>query len=516
MAISRRHQQASAPYGDGLPHGPAVSAPPPPVFGSDGGRTAAECGHERGHVLDSLFHGQGYATATSRRIFCDRCRLQRWLRVEAALAASQERLGMLAPGTAAQVARACEPGRIDLASLAPEFRRTGHSLVPLLRGLAAACEADSGETVHLGATTQDIQDTAQSLEMRDVLDEADRELAAMTTRLIALAGAHRDSLMVGRTHAQPALPITFGLKVASWLDELGRHGERLAQLRERALVAQLHGGVGTMAGFQGRGQELLSDFAARLGLGEPVVGWHVARDRVAEYGTTLALLTGTLARIAEEIRVLSRAEVGELSEGWEYGRVGSSTMPHKRNPERSEQVVLLARLARSAAALGVEGMVQEHERDARGLRMEWVTVADVSHYTLAALAILNEVLAGLQVHRERMAANAASVAEFLCTEALMLALGERIGKQSAHTLVYAVSQQAQSDGRPLRACVRECVDITSQIPATALDDLLDPARYVGEAGALTDRAVARARLRPSPPGTPGAPRAARTEEGVPS
>ncbi|WP_260476061.1 adenylosuccinate lyase family protein [Streptomyces sp. WAC 06783] len=505
MDTSRRPQQTPAPYGGSLPHGPAGPAHPPPALEDDGGRAAVECGHERGHVLDSLFHGQGYATAASRRIFCDRCRLRRWLEVEATLTASQEQLGMVPPGTAARVARACEPGRIDVASLAPEFRRTGHSLVPLLRGLEAVCEAGSGEVVHLGATTQDIQDTAQSLEMRDVLDEADRELATMTARLVALAGMHRDTMMVGRTHGQPALPITFGLKVASWLDELMRHGERLGQLRERALVAQLHGGVGTMAGFQGRGQELLADFAARLGLGVPVVGWHVARDRVAEFGTTLALVAATLGRIAEEVRVLSRAEVGELSEGWEHGRVGSSTMPHKRNPERSEQVVLLARLARSAAALGVESMVQEHERDARGLRMEWVAVADVSHYTLAALAILNEVLAGLRVHHERMAANAASVAEFLCTEALMLALGETIGKQSAHTLVYEVSQRAQSDGRPLRACVRECQEITSRFSAAALDDLLDPSRYVGEAGALTDRAVERARVRP-----------ARAEEGVPS
>ncbi|MET9297541.1 adenylosuccinate lyase family protein [Streptomyces sp. NPDC003077] len=512
MDISRRRQQTQAPHGDALPHGPAH--PPRAVEGEDG-RTAAECGHEHGHVVDSLFHGEGYATAASRRIFCDRCRLQRWLSVEAELTASQEQLGMVAPGTAERVARACEPGRIDLASLAPEFRRTGHSLVPLLRGLAATCEEEAGEMVHLGATTQDIQDTAQSLEMRDVLGEVDRELTAMVTRLVALAEPHRDTLMVGRTHGQPALPITFGLKVASWLDELVRHGERLAQLRERALVAQLHGGVGTMAGFHGRGQELLAVFAARLGLGVPAVGWHVARDRVAEFGTTLALVTGTLGRIAEEIRVLSRAEVGELSEGWEYGRVGSSTMPHKRNPERSEQVVLLARLARSAAALGIEGMVQEHERDARGLRMEWVTVADVSHYTLAALAILNDVLAGLRVHRERMAANAATVAEFLCTEALMLALGDRIGKQSAHTLVYEVSQRAQSDGRPLRACVRECGEITSRFAPATLDDLLDPAHYVGEAGPLTDRAVERARLWLGPSETPGTPRPA-PAEGVPT
>lgn len=451
------------------------------------------CGHERGHVLDSLFHGGGYATAASRRIFCDVCRLRRWLRVEAALTAGQESLGMVAPGTAARIALACEPGRMDLPSLAPEFRRTGHSLVPLLRGLEAACGDGAAEMVHLGATTQDVQDTAQSLEMRCVLDEVDAGLAAMVERLAGLAGEHRDSLMVGRTHGQPALPITFGLKVASWLDELIRHGERLAQLRERVLVVQLSGGVGTMAGFGGRGHELVELFAARLGLGVPALGWHAARDRVAEFGTTLAMLAATLARIADEIRVLSRPEVGEVTEGWEHGRVGSSTMPHKRNPERSAQVVLLARLARSNAALALEGMVQEHERDSRGLRMEWVAVADVSHYTLAALGILGEVLAGLRVHRERMARHARASAESICTEALMLALAGRIGRQSAHTLVYEVSQRAQSDGRALRTCLLERDEITRRLTPAELDDLFDPARYLGESGELTDRSVERAR-----------------------
>ncbi|WP_327297146.1 MULTISPECIES: adenylosuccinate lyase family protein [unclassified Streptomyces] len=451
------------------------------------------CGHQRAHITDSLFHGGGYATPASRRIFCDRCRLQRWLQVEAALTSCQERLGMVAPDTAAQVARACEPGRIDLAALAPEFRRTGHSLVPLLRGLEAACEGASGEMVHLGATTQDIQDTAQALEMREVLAEVDAGVRRMAVLLAGLAVEHRDSLMPGRTHGQPALPITFGLKVASWLDELLRHSERLVQLRPRVLTAQLSGGVGTMAGFDGRGRELLELFAGDLELEVPAVGWHSARDRVAEFGTALAMLTGTLARVADEIRALSRPEVGEVSEGWEYGRVGSSTMPHKRNPERSAQVVLLARLARSNAALGIESMVQEHERDSRGLRMEWVAVADVSHYTLAALGTLNAVLSGLQVDSGRMAANARAAAESLCTEAVMLALAPSIGRQSAHTLVYELSQRAQSEGRRLRDCLLADATVTARFSVAEVDGLLDPSRYLGESRELTDLSVERAR-----------------------
>jgi adenylosuccinate lyase len=461
---------------------------------STGPATAADgCRHQRGHVLDSIFHGGGYATAASRRIFCDRCRLQRWLDIEGALAASQAELGMIPAEAAQEICRASRPGQLDLDALSAEFRRTGHSLVPLLRGLQSACAGRAGEFVHYGATTQDIQDTAQVLEMREVLDAAEQDLAPTVLRLVELAGDHRDTLMVGRTLAQPALPITFGLKVASWIDELLRHGERLEQLRARVSVVELFGGAGTMAGFGGRGRDLVNRFAARLGLAAPTVGWHTARDRVAEFTVVLAMLTATLARIADEIRVLSRPELGEVAEDWAYGRVGSSTMPHKRNAERSAQVVTLAKLAKANALLGMECMVQEHERDTRGLRIEWVAVADVAHHALAALAILREVLHGLRIDAERMAEHAHAAAELICSEALMLTLARRIGKQSAHGLVYDVSQQAQSSGQSLRTLLLAHDEIASWLAPDELDQLLDPGRYLGDAGDLVDRSVQRAR-----------------------
>ncbi|MGH3669112.1 MAG: class-II fumarase/aspartase family protein [Pseudonocardiaceae bacterium] len=416
----------------------------------------------------------------------------RWLRIEAVLAATQAELGMIPAEAAMEIGRAGQPGRIDLAALSSEFRRTGHSLVPLLRSLQAACEGTAGEFVHYGATTQDIQDTAQALEMREVLDEAERELLMVLGLLVELAVSHRNTLMVGRTLAQPALPITFGLKVASWIDEMLRQGDRLAQVRTRVLVVELFGGVGTMAGFDGRGRELVDRFAARLGLAAPAVAWHTARDRVAEFTVVLAMLTATLARIADEIRVLSRPELGELAEGWEYGRVGSSTMPHKRNAERSAQVVVLAKLARANAMLGMESMIQEHERDGRGLRIEWVAVADAAHHTLAALEILHEVLQGLQVYPQRMAEHAYAAADRICSEALMLALARRIGKQSAHALVYDISQHSQSEGISLRESLLRA-EAGKFLTAEELDRVLDPACSLGDAGDIVDRSVQHAR-----------------------
>ncbi len=449
------------------------------------------CSHERASIVDSSFFGHGYSTDASRRIFCDVCRMQRWLDVEVALAHAQADLGIIPRQAADDIAAAARLELFDLEEVRAGIRRTAHSLVSLLSALQKAA-GTAGELVHYGATTQDILDTAQVLEMRDVLDEAEGDLRAIAARLVELARRHRDSLMIGRTHARPALPTTFGLKVAGWVDELLRHAERMEAMRPRVLVAELFGGVGTMAGFEGRGPELVESFASRLSLTAPAVGWHVARDRVADFVTTVAMLAATVGRIGDEVRTLSRPEFDELEEGWEYGRVGSSTMPHKRNPEECEQLVVLARLSRAAAGLALEGMIQEHERDSRGLRLEWAAVADVSHHTLAALCILRRLLDGLEVHEDLMAERARQAADSICSEALMLALARHMGKQSAHHLVYEVSQGAQDRGLPLREALRQRPEVTEALGDGAIDDIFDPSRYLGSSGAMVDRVVAEA------------------------
>lgn len=451
------------------------------------------CPHERSHVIDSRFYGHGYSTPTSRRIFCDVCRFQRWLDIEVALAHSQAQLGMIPEKAAEEIARAARLERIDLDEVQGGIRRTHHSLVSLLGAAKAACAGDAGEFLHYGATTQDIIDTGLVLDMRSVLDEVHEELARLVGGLVELAVRHRNTLMIGRTHARPALPTTFGLKVAGWIDELLRHAERLEAMRQRVLVAELFGGVGTMAGFGGRGRELVEIFARRLSLHPPALGWHVARDRVAEFATGLAMLSATLGRVGDEVRMLSRPEYGELEEAWHHGKVGSSTMPHKRNPESLEQVVVLARLTRAGATLTIEAMIQEHERDARGTRLEWVAVPEVSHYTLASLAILRPILAGLTVQEDHMREQTRQAAEHVCSEALMLALARSVGKHSAHRLVYEVSQASQTNGVSLRSSLASRPDITGRLGDGELEAVLDPARHVGEAAEIVDRVVAEAR-----------------------
>lgn len=449
-----------------------------------------DCAHERSHIVDSKFHGGGYANATSRRFFCDVCRLHRWLRVEAVFALAQAELGIIPESAAREIDRAASIGGLDLDEIARGIARTGHSIVPLLSALQDACPGDAREFVHYGATTQDIQDTAQSLEMRDVLDEVELRLLGLRRALRVLAHTHRGTVMVARTHSIPALPMTFGLKVAGWLDELSRHQDRLVEARERVLVAQLFGGVGTMAAFGPKALPLLDEFARQLGLSAPRVGWHVARDRVAEFVTMLAMVTATLGRIADEIRTLNRPELAELEVAWGAHQIGSSTMPHKRNPEQCEQVVALARLSRAHATLALEGMVVDHERDYRGTRTEWVTVADVSHFTLTALDMLTEVVVGLKVNSHVMLENANRFCEAVCTEALVFTLGNVLGKESAFRLIHELSQRSQTEGvllRELLVCDPRVRD--SGVARDELDRCFDPAAYVGQASVLVDRVI---------------------------
>jgi adenylosuccinate lyase len=465
----------------------ATSQPVPPPRGTG-------CPHQRGHIVDSRFFGGRYGSAASRRIFCDECRVQRWLSVEAALALAQADLGIIPAQAARDIAAAARVELIDLQAVQAETERTGHSLVGLLRVFQSATAGESGQYVHFGATTQDIQDTAQALEMHDVLGVLEATLRRVASHLARLADEHADTVALGRTHAQPALPITFGLKIAGWLDEILRHLERLGQTRERVCVAELFGGAGTMAAFGPRAFDLVAGFAGRLGLGTPVIGWHVARDRVAEFVATVAMVAGTIGRAADEIRILSRPEFGEVSEAWSYGTVGSSTMPHKRNPERCEQMVVLARLAAAQVPLALTAMIGDHERDSRSLRLEWACVADVSHYALAAAEIFAETSNGLRVHPERLRANADAVAGQIASEPLMMALAERHGKQSAHEIVYGLSQRARDTGMSLRELLDRESGASLGLDSEAIAAILRPESYVGTSPDLVRRLTARARL----------------------
>ncbi|MFO2462732.1 adenylosuccinate lyase family protein [Pseudomonas sp. 15FMM2] len=450
------------------------------------------CLHEHSHILDSKTHGGGYAGPVSRQIFCSHCRLQRWLDVEVALALAQAEVNIIPRQAALDIQKAAQLSAFDLDQVDSGVAMTGHSLMPLLNALQKNCNATAREYVHFGATTQDIQDTAQSLEMRDVLDAMDHALNVLLKKLTALASTHRDSLMVARTHSIPALPTTFALKVAGWIDELLRHRERLGEARRRILVVQLFGGVGTMAAFGAEAMPMLEGFASRLGLDVPLAGWHVSRDRVAEFVSTLAMTTASLARVADEIRTLNRWEIGEVEVGWTAQQIGSSTMPHKRNPEGCEQVVVLARLAKAQVMLALDAMILEHERDYRGTRLEWCAVADVSHYALMALSLLTDTISELTVNDKKMERTAQAFGDAICTEAVVFEMARKLGKSSAYAIIFEISQACQRDHVSIREAVESDPRVTAVMDKDALARLFEPRSHLGMAQTIVDRVVAEA------------------------
>jgi adenylosuccinate lyase len=439
---------------------------------------------------DSVVYRHLWSTPELRALFDDDGRTQRWLDILAALAQAQAELGMIPAQAAEAIAAHADAGRLDLAAVAEGTRATGHSTLGLIRCLRDILPAGAAPWVYYGATVQDVTDTWFGLVMRDVLDVAARDVRRCRDAALRLAREHRDTLMSGRTHGQPGLPVTFGFKAAVWAAELERHLERIGQARPRLQVAQLGGALGTME-FWGPGAlELLDRFAGRLGLGVPEIPWITARDRVAEFASLLAFVTATLSKIGNEIYELQRPELGELAEPFTPGQVGSITMPHKRNPELAEHLDTLGRVVRANAGLAVESMVALHERDGRGWKTEWLLLPESSLLTGAALSFAARLLEGLQVNGERMRANLDAQRGYPLSEPVMRRLADRLGKHEAHERVYAAAMAGIERGTDLRTALRNAgVTGPGGLSEADLDAALDPAGALGAAAAFVDRVL---------------------------
>jgi adenylosuccinate lyase len=322
-----------------------------------------------------------------------------------------------------------------------------------------------------------------------MLEVVRRDLGGVESSLCALAAQHRHTLMLGRTHAQPGLPITFGFKATVWAAEVRRHLQRTAEAEPRLAVGQLAGAVGTLSSWGDQGLELQRRVLDRLGLGVPDASWTNARDRIAEFVGLLALLTGTLAKIGNEVYNLQRPEIGELSEAPSDGVVGSITMPQKRNPERSEHLVTLARIVRSAVGPALEGLVAEHERDGAAWKAEWAFLPQACTAAAAALALAVELVGGLRVDAERMRANLDAQGGYVLAEGVMLVLAERVGKDRAHALVYEAAARGAAEGIPFRDALRADSQVAALLSSDAVEGLLQPEHALGATDAMIDRVL---------------------------
>ena len=425
----------------------------------------------------------------------DRQRLQAMLDFEAALARAEARCGVIPASAVAPIVAACRPEAFDLAALGQATRLAGNPAIPLVKALTAKVkEADprAAAFLHWGATSQDVIDTAQVLMLRPVLTYFDSALGRLAAHLAALADAHRNTVMVGRTLLQQALPTTLGLKVAGWLDAVTRHRARLAETRSRALVLQFGGAAGTLASLGANGLAVAQALAEELDLALPNLPWHTHRDGLAEVGTTLGLLTGTLGKIGRDLTLAMSTEVGELFEPAQAGKGGSSAMPHKRNPVGSVVAQAAALRVPGLVATLLTSMVQEHERAVGGWHAEWETLPQIAELAAGALAHIEEIVADLDVDAARMTANLSLTCGLVMAEAMTLSLGEHIGRPAAYALVEKASRKAIVEGLHLRDALAADPEVAAHLDAPALDRLFQPHNYLGASAAFIDRALAAA------------------------
>lgn len=441
------------------------------------------------YVQDSVLFRDQFGTEAMRRIFDDTMIVQRWLDVEAALAKVEAELGIVPKDAADEIISKCRAELFDFELLKQEMDRTSHPIVPLLRQIKTLCAGEAGEFVHWGATTQDIMDTGNVLQMRDALDQIVPATEAVLDHILKLAKDHRSTPMVARSHGQHALPITFGFKAAQWASEVRRNLERLAQMRERVLVLQFSGAVGTLAAIEPHGDAVQKGLARELGLALPDITWHTSRDRFAEFVTTLALSTTTIGRICHEIYALQKTEVAELAEPFAHGKVGSSTMPHKRNPPACETVVAVSKALRSIVAGALEATLVEHERDKIGLQLEREMLSRACGLAHVAMVKGGAVLAGLTVRSDNMERNLWIQKGLLMSEPIMMALSDAFGRQEAHEMVYDLCMEAFEEDASLRDKLAGHPQIASKFTDAQLDRLFDPHVYLGMSEAFVDRVV---------------------------
>lgn len=438
-------------------------------------------------LLDPLF-----TTDPMRQVFSDRHRIQCMLDFEAALARALAEFGIAPRSTSTAIESKCRAELFEMESLARATALSGNVAIPMVKALTelvAKSDAQAAAFVHWGATSQDAIDTGLVLQLREALDLISADLTHLSASLARLAAAHKSTLVAGRTWLQQGPPVTFGLKVAGWLAAMERHRERLDQARKQASVLQFGGAVGTLAALGDRGPRIAATLARDLKLDLPELSWHAHRDRLAEIAATLGLLVGSLGKIARDISLMSQTEIDEVVEPASPGRGGSSTMPHKRNPVGSAVILAAALRVPALVSIVLAAMVQEHERGLGGWHAEWETLPEIFRLAAGALAHGKEIVAGLEVHPDKMTENVHLTHGLILAEAVAFALREHIGKEKSHKLVEEAARRAAQEGSDFAEVLLSYPDVRSHLSAAELSRLLDPWNYRGSAVEMTEKAL---------------------------
>ena len=435
-----------------------------------------------------------YGRPKMKAIFAEDTRLQRLLDVEAALGRAQGKAGLVPREAAAEISRRATTKRVTVARVQEIEKETKHDLMAVVLALTEACAGDAGKYVHLGATSNDIQDTATALQLRDAIGILDADLRGLMGVLATLATRHKRTIMLGRTHGQAAVPLTFGLKVAVFASEVARHRDRLREGSARILVGKISGAVGTGAGFGPKALEIQGTVLGDLGLGiEEAATQVVGRDRYAEFVAILANVAASLEKFCTEVRNLQRNEIGEVAEAFEERKqVGSSTLAQKENPIVSENVCSLARVVRALVPPAWENVALWHERDLTNSAAERFLLPHACVLLDEMLARTTDVFRDLRVYPDRMRENLDSMKGQVMSESAMIALARRgMGRQEAHRLVRDAAQKARLRGLHLKDILAADPKVAKLLSKKELDDTMNPDRYVGQSAAIVDAVTKR-------------------------
>ena len=437
---------------------------------------------------DSLF-----TTDAMRAVFTDRARLARMLEFEAALAHAEGEAGVIPQDAADAIARQCDAAAYDVAAIAASVHAAGNLAIPLVAQLTkhvGAADPGAKGYVHWGATSQDVIDTGLVLQLRDALALVDADVDRLAAALAKRARQHADTVLAGRTWLQQALPLTLGVKLAGFVSALDRHRDRLAATRERALVVQFGGAVGTLASLHDQGIAVAERLAQRLSLRAPDMPWHSQRDRMCEVASVLGMLVATVGKLARDLALLAQTEVDEAREPAAPGRGGSSTMPQKRNPVGASIALAASTRVPGLVATMLHAALAEHERGLGNWPVEWETLPEIALLTAGALAAMIEVVEGMDIDEQRMRANLELTRGLVFAEAVQTALAPALGRDAAHSLVAGACRRAVAEGRHLRDILESDADVARHLDAQALTRLFDPHGYLGSARAFTARALA--------------------------
>jgi len=441
-------------------------------------------------ILDSAVFRDIFTTDAMRHVWSDENRVQKYLDFEAALDRPQPRLKINPQNAADEIVAHCDLKFIDMGKLKEATERIGYPVLPVVQQLVKACKDDLGEWSHWGATTQDITDTATVLQIREALDLIETDIKAIADALAALAKKYRDTPMAGRSNLQQAVPITFGYKMATLLAAFERHKQRLAELKARVLVGEFGGAAGTLSSLGKDGLKVQAELMKELKLGQPAMSWHTVRDCIAEVGCFLGLVTGICGKIAFDVKLLMQTEVEEIYEPFHAGRGSSSTMPQKRNPISSVYITAQTAMVKQLVAALLEAMIEDHERATGPWEIEWIALPEIFMLSAGALAQTKFVVEGLQVNEKTMRENLDLTNGLIMSEAVMMGLGAKMGRNRAHDVVYDICREVVKTGRPLIALLEQNDEIRKHADRKTLEKLTDPANYLGVAGEMVDRMLA--------------------------